>query len=223
MRDDDGDACGDGTPGRGHGTDGRSRRSPREPPASDTLSACRSDPVNARHGSRRIPAQMASIPDAARVVIIGAGIVGNSMAWHLARLGWRDIVLLEKGVLPNPGGSTGHASNFIFLTDHSKEMAAFTIESARQYHELGVYSTTGGIEVARTPERMDELQRRMASSRSWGVDGGRVLTPAEVKAMVPFIDETVILGGFYTPGVGVVDSLQAGTLMREKAQALGAL
>ena len=63
---------------------------------------------------------MSSVPTQARVVIIGAGIVGNSLAWHLARLGWRDIVLLEKGTLPNPGGSTGHASNFIFLTDHSK-------------------------------------------------------------------------------------------------------
>jgi glycine cleavage system aminomethyltransferase T/glycine/D-amino acid oxidase-like deaminating enzyme len=166
---------------------------------------------------------MSSVPAQARVVIIGAGIVGSSMAWHLARLGWRDIVLVEKGMLPNPGGSTGHASNFIFLTDHSKEMAAFTIESARQYHELGVYDETGGIEVARTPERMAELTRRMASSASWGVEGRRLLTPAEVKEMVPFIDETIILGGFYTPGVGIVDSLQAGTLMRQKAQDLGAL
>ena len=65
---------------------------------------------------------MAGLPSKARVVVIGAGIVGNSMAWQLARLGWRDIVLLEKGTLPSPGGSTGHASNFIFLTDHSKEM-----------------------------------------------------------------------------------------------------
>jgi glycine cleavage system aminomethyltransferase T/glycine/D-amino acid oxidase-like deaminating enzyme len=166
---------------------------------------------------------MSSVPTQARVVIIGAGIVGNSMAWHLANLGWRDILLLEKGMLPNPGGSTGHASNFIFLTDHSKEMAAFTMDSARQYRELGVYMETGGIEVARTPERMEELKRRMASSTAWGVEDSRLLTPAEVKAMVPFIDESVILGGFYTPGVGVVDSLQAGTLMRQKAQELGAL
>jgi glycine cleavage system aminomethyltransferase T/glycine/D-amino acid oxidase-like deaminating enzyme len=166
---------------------------------------------------------MASVPTQARVVIIGAGIVGNSMAWHLADKGWRDILLIEKGMLPNPGGSTGHASNFIFLADHSKEMAAFTMDSARQYRELGVYSETGGIEVARKPERMEELKRRMASSTAWGVENSRLLTPAEVKAMVPFIDESVILGGFYTPGVGVVDSLQAGTLMRQKAQELGAL
>ncbi|MEA2546532.1 MAG: hypothetical protein QOI09_1805, partial [Chloroflexota bacterium] len=125
---------------------------------------------------------MASVPTQARVVIIGAGIVGNSMAWHLADKGWRDILLIEKGMLPNPGGSTGHASNFIFLADHSKEMAAFTMDSARQYRELGVYSETGGIEVARKPERMEELKRRMASSTSWGVENSRLLTPAEVKA-----------------------------------------
>jgi len=166
---------------------------------------------------------MSVLPDQARAVVIGAGIVGNSMAYHLARLGWRDIVLVEKGMLPNPGGSTGHASNFIFLTDHGKEMAAFTMESARQYRELGVYDETGGIEVARTPERMDELKRRMASSTSWGVEGSRLLTPSEVKAMVPFIEESVVLGGFYTPGVGIVDSLQAGTLMRQKAQEMDAL
>jgi glycine cleavage system aminomethyltransferase T/glycine/D-amino acid oxidase-like deaminating enzyme len=166
---------------------------------------------------------MATLPERARVVVIGAGIVGNSMAYHLAKQGWKDILLLEKGTLPNPGGSTGHASNFIFLTDHSKEMAAFTIDSANQYRELGVYHECGGIEVARTPERMEELKRRVASSISWGIEGIRLLSPAEVKAMVPFIDETVILGGFYTPGVGVVDSLQAGTLMRQAAMDLGAL
>src|SRR5258708_22114570 len=55
---------------------------------------------------------MSSVPAHARVVIIGAGIVGNSMAFHLAHLGWRDIVLVEKGMLPNPGGPTAHARNF---------------------------------------------------------------------------------------------------------------
>ncbi len=164
-----------------------------------------------------------ALPERANVVVIGAGIVGNSIAYHLAEQGWRDIVLLEKGPLPSPGGSTGHASNFIFLTDHSKEMTAFTLDSARQYRELGVYDEVGGIEVARTPERMEELKRRMAASASWGIEGTRLLTPAEIKEMVPFINETILLGGFYTPGVGIVDSLQAGTLMRQKAQAMGAL
>ncbi len=165
---------------------------------------------------------MSTLPARAKVVVIGAGIVGNSMAYHLARLGWRDIVLLDKGPLPNPGGSTGHASNFIFPTDHSKEMTALTLDSVAQYQEMGVFTRSGGIEVARTPERMEELKRRMASSHSWGIES-ELLDPAGVKALVPYLDESVILGGFHTPEVGVVDSLRAGTIMRERAQELGAL
>src|ERR671932_987042 len=157
-----------------------------------------------------------SAPATARVVVIGAGIVGNSLVHHLARLGRRDILQIDKGPLPNPGGSTGHASNFIFTVDHSREMTALTLDSVRQYQELDVFTRSGGIEVARTEERMEELRRRMASAKAWGVEPVSLLTPAEVKELVPFIDESVIIGGFYTPSVGVVDSLRAGTLMREE-------
>jgi glycine cleavage system aminomethyltransferase T/glycine/D-amino acid oxidase-like deaminating enzyme len=166
---------------------------------------------------------VSALPDRAGVVVIGAGIVGNSVAYHLARLGWRDIVQVDKGPLPNPGGSTGHASNFIFLVDHSKEMTEITLDSVRQYKELGVFTESGGIEVARTPERMEELKRRMASAKSWGIEPAELLSPSEVKEVLPFIDENVILGGFHCPGIGVVDSLRAGTLMREEAEGLGAI
>src|SRR5437868_1135344 len=81
---------------------------------------------------------MSELPVSARCVVIGAGIVGNSLVYHLAKQGWKELVLLEKGALPNPGGSTGHASNFIYPVDHSKEMTALTQDSSRQYHELGV-------------------------------------------------------------------------------------
>jgi len=165
---------------------------------------------------------VAELPSSARVVVIGAGIVGNSVVGHLAERGWRDIVQVDKGPLPNPGGSTGHASNFIFPVDHGKEMALLTLESQRQYEEMGVNTTCGGIEVARTTERMEELRRRMSSATAWGIPS-ELLTPDQVKEMVPFIDESVILGGFYTPSVSVVDSLRAGTIFRERAQELGAL
>jgi glycine cleavage system aminomethyltransferase T/glycine/D-amino acid oxidase-like deaminating enzyme len=169
------------------------------------------------------PETTSSLPATARAVVIGAGIVGNSLVFHLAELGWRDLLLLDKGPLPNPGGSTGHASNFIYPVDHSKEMTQLTLESMRQYEELEVFTESGGIEVARTEERMQELTRRVASAKAWGVEPVSILTPAEVKELVPFLDETVILGGFYSPTVGVVDSLRAGTIMRERAQASGAL
>src|SRR3979490_2667173 len=82
-----------------------------------------------------------------KVVVIGAGIGGNSGAYHLTRLGGTGLTLLDKGPLPNPGGSTGHASNFIFPVDHSKEMTALTLESMRHLMERGAYVESGGIEI----------------------------------------------------------------------------
>ncbi len=156
-----------------------------------------------------------------RVVVIGAGIVGNSLAYHLTQLGVTDLTMIDKGPLPNPGGSTGHASNFIFPVDHSKEMTLLTLESMRQYKDLGVFIECGGIEISRTAERTQELTRRVVSAKSWGIEPVQILTPQQVKDKVPYINETLILGGFYTPGAGVVDSLRAGTIMRERAQEAG--
>jgi heterotetrameric sarcosine oxidase gamma subunit len=165
---------------------------------------------------------MNDFPGRASAVIIGAGIVGNSLAFHLARLGWTDLVMVDKGPMPNPGGSTGHASNFIFPIEYSKMMMELTRDSTEQYQELGVFTQSGGIEVARTPERMVELRRRCTAAKTWGIPAA-LLTPAEVGKLVPYLDESVILGGAHFPTVGVVDSLRAGTLMRERAQQLGAL
>ncbi len=165
---------------------------------------------------------MAALPDQAQVVVIGAGIVGNSLVHHLARLGWTNIVQLDMGPLPNPGGSTGHASNFIFLVDHSREITDLTVDSVEQYQQLGVFTQSGGFEIARTGERMEELRRRMSSARAWGIEA-ELVSPAFVKEKVPFIEEDQFIGAFWTPGVGVVDSLRAGTIMRERAMEAGAL
>ncbi len=165
---------------------------------------------------------MSTLPEQTNVVIIGAGIVGNSLVYHLAQKGWKDIVLLDKGPLPNPGGSTGHASNFIFPVDHSKEMTKLTQDSVAQFKALGVFTESGGIEVARTEERLNELKRRVASAKAWG-ESGELITPSEVKKMVPYVNTDLILGGFWSPTAGVVDPLRAGTLMRERAQELDAL
>src|ERR1019366_8326747 len=165
---------------------------------------------------------MTDIPARASAVIIGAGIVGNSLGHHLALLGWRDLVLVDKGPMPNPGGSTGHASDFIFPIEYSKMMFELTTDSTAQYSELGVFTESGGIEVARTAERMTELRRRCTQAKAWGIPA-EIITPGEVNKLVPYLDESVILGGAHFPTVGVVDSLRAGTLMRERAQQSGAL
>src|SRR3954466_15805279 len=165
---------------------------------------------------------MATVPATAKVVVIGAGIVGNSLVHHLAELGWDDIVQLDMGPLPNPGGSTGHASNFIFPVDHSREITDLTLDSVKQYKEMGVFTESGGFEVARSEARMEELRRRMSSAKAWGIES-ELVTPEQVAEKVPFLDPSVIVGAFWTPSVGVVDSLRAGTIMRERALELGAL
>ncbi len=165
---------------------------------------------------------MSDMPTRASAVVIGAGIVGNSLVYHLSQLGWKDIVLVDKGPLPNPGGSTGHASNFIFPIEYARLMFELTRDSTEQYKALGVFTESGGIEVARTAERMQELKRRVTKAKAWGIPAEH-LTPEGVQKLVPYLDPAVILGGAYFPTVGVVDSLRAGTLMRERAQADGAL
>ncbi|MHA6804541.1 GcvT family protein [Salinifilum ghardaiensis] len=165
---------------------------------------------------------MNTLPERAEAVVIGAGIVGNSVAYHLAQAGWRNIVLLDKGPLPDPGGSTGHASNFIFPVDHSKEITAITVDSMHQYEKLGTLTTSGGIELARNEARVEELKRRMASAKAWGIDA-ELIGPEKVSELVPFLNADLVKLGFWSPSAAVVDPLQTGSLMREQAQALGAL
>lgn len=165
---------------------------------------------------------MSAFPTEADVVVIGAGIVGNSLTRHLAEEGWRRIVLVDKGPLPDPGGSTGHASNFIFPVDHSKEITALTVDSLRQYEKLGVVTTCGGLELARTPERVDELRRRTASARAYGVEA-ELVDAARVGELVPFVNTDPVLAGFWTPSVAVVDPVRAGASLRARAEELGAL
>jgi glycine/D-amino acid oxidase-like deaminating enzyme len=92
----------------------------------------------------------------------------------------------------------------------------------RQYKELGVFTESGGYEVARTEERMEELRRRMSSAKAWGIPA-ELVTPEQVVEKVPFLDPSVIIGAAWFPTVGVVDSLRAGTIMRERAVEKGAL
>src|ERR1700748_1195253 len=109
---------------------------------------------------------MTETPRWARPVLNGAGLVANSLVHHLALLGWRDLVLVDKGPMPNPGGSTGHASNFIFPIEYSKMMFELTEDSTAQYKELGVFTQSGGIEVARTPARMIGLSGRRSEGKT---------------------------------------------------------
>ena len=139
----------------------------------------------------------------ARLVIVGAGIVGCSAAYHLTQMGWSDILVLDKGPLFETGGSTTHAPGLIFQTNYSKmmtEFAKYTVDLLKPLHYAGeqcVYQV-GGIEVAATPARWEELKRKQGVAMSYGLEG-HLLSPAEVKHHIPIIDEKVILGGYYVP------------------------
>src|SRR5690625_7878288 len=88
-----------------------------------------------------------------------------------------------------------------------------------QYEEMGVLTACGGIEVARTEERLEELRRRMSSAIAWGIESELIDTDRACE-LVPFLNRDLIKGGFWTPSASVVDPLRAGTIMRERAAEL---
>jgi len=156
--------------------------------------------------------------DRAQTVIVGAGIVGVSAAFHLSELGVTDILVLEQGPLFETGGSTSHAPGIIFQTNPSRTMCRIAQDSVALYDTLEVdgeraWYGVGGLEVATTPERMEELKRRQGFARSWGIDGTEMLTPAEAAERSPLLDPTMILGAYWVPtdgagkGVKIVEAL----------------
>ena len=176
-----------------------------------------------RNTQQLIGVVVADVPTQAKCVVIGAGIVGNSLVHHLAELGWTDIVQIDKGPLPNPGGSTGHASNFIFLTDHSREITDLTLDSVAQYREMGVLTRArrlrgrahrGADGGAAPPDVV--APRRGASRASWSA-------PSSCRRRCPSSTRTRSSAPSGSRGVGVVDSLRAGTIMRERALEKGVL
>lgn len=163
-----------------------------------------------------------TIPTQARLVIMGGGIVGCSAAYHLAKLGWRDIVVVDKGELPYNDGSTSHAPGGMHITNFSRMMTRFAVYSVQAYSELPEYEPgrppvrrVGGLEVAYTKERMEDLKRKQGTAAGYGVET-HLLTPEETIEKLPLIDPKVILGSYYVPGdTNVIGWHVAGSLARE--------
>src|SRR6266487_6801050 len=122
--------------------------------------------------------------DRAETVIVGAGIVGASAAYHLAELGARDVLVIDQGPLFDTGGSTSHAPGLVFQTNPSRTMCRIAQDSIRLYSELDLdgepgWYGVGGIEVATTEERLVELRRRRGWARSYGIDDTELLSPEQ--------------------------------------------
>lgn len=169
-----------------------------------------------------------NLPAEAGTVVIGAGIVGCSAAYHLTALGRDDVVVVDSGPLPTTGGSSSHAPGIMFQTEESREMTKFAAYGRDLYSELTdgdgdpLYNEVGGIEVARTDERMDFLQRRVEWARAWGIADPQILDPAEVAEKLPLVDPEVIRGGFYSPTDGQVSGVKACTALAREAESGGA-
>jgi glycine cleavage system aminomethyltransferase T/glycine/D-amino acid oxidase-like deaminating enzyme len=163
---------------------------------------------------------------APKVVIVGAGIVGCSLADELTARGWTDVTVLDQGPLPAPGGSTSHAPGLVFRTSPSRtlaELAKYTVEkfAALEVEGRPCFNPVGGLELATTPERLAELERRAGFAASWGVEG-ELVSPERCHRMWPLLDRERVLGGWYTPGDGLARAVPACRAQIDRARAAGA-
>ena len=149
-----------------------------------------------------------------RIIIVGSGITGASTAYHLAKLGWKDITVLDQGPLFETGGSTSHAPGGVFQTNPSRMMckfAQYTVDLLRSLEFEGkpCYHTVGGIEVSKTKQRHEDLYRKLGLAHSYGLSDAKIITPEEVQKMSPYIDPEKIYGGYYVPTDGLAAPVRA--------------
>ena len=164
--------------------------------------------------------------DRAQTVIVGAGIVGASAAYHLAELGSTDVLVIDQGPLFETGGSTSHAPGLVFQTNGSRTMCRIAQDTVRLYEGLELdgelcWYGVGGIEVATTPERMQELERRRGWARSYGIEGTELLTPAETAERIPLLDASRILSSYLVPTDGIAKAVPIVTALARAAEANG--
>ncbi len=169
---------------------------------------------------------MSEIPDRARVVIVGGGVVGCSVAYHLAKLGWRDVLLLERKRLTS--GTTWHAAGLIGQLRSSKNMTRLAKYSADLYtaleNETGVatgFRQCGSISAALTAERREELFRSAAVARAFGVEVEE-LSPGEVAARYPHLNTEGVTGGVWLPADGQADPANIAYALAKGARQNGA-
>ena len=161
-----------------------------------------------------------------RVVIVGAGIVGAGLADELTQRGWSDVTVLEQGRLWAAGGSSSHAPGLVFQTNGSKAMTEYAAYTVAKYTSLTLdgkwcFRQVGGLELATTPERLEELKRRLGFATSWGVEG-RLIDPDECVAAWPLLDRDRVLGGFLVPSDGLAKAVRATEAMGRRAIERGA-
>ncbi len=146
-----------------------------------------------------------------QAVVIGGGVVGTSVLYHLAKFGWKDVCLLERSVLT--AGSSWHAAGGIHALNADPNIAglqAYTIDLLSEIEKesgqnIGLHMT-GGITLAGTPDRWEWLQSAYRTFQSIGIEDCRLITPAEAKELCPIMSTDGILGGMWADREGYIDT-----------------
>jgi glycine cleavage system aminomethyltransferase T/glycine/D-amino acid oxidase-like deaminating enzyme len=156
--------------------------------------------------------------DQARVVVIGGGITGCSVAYHLALAGWTDVLLVEKAVLT--AGSTCQAAGLVTAFNPSSTMMEFRRYSIELYRSLGAFETVGSLRLASSPEQLRELERTASRARGIGLEA-EVIGPGEARALMPAASAESLYGAVHLAGDGHLDPHGATHAVAEAARALG--
>ena len=152
---------------------------------------------------------MPELPSHAQVVIIGGGVGGVSIAYHLAKMGWRDVVVLERHELT--AGSTWHSAGLVGQMRSDANLTRMMHYSTDLYRRLKdetghdpAWREVGGLRLASSPERMEDLKRLVGLARSFGVPM-ELLSPKEAWEMFPLMSLDGVLGAAFTPNDGTID------------------
>jgi glycine cleavage system T protein len=166
------------------------------------------------------------IPSKARAVIIGGGVVGCSLAYHLAKLGWKDVILLERKQLTS--GTTWHAAGLIGQLRATYNMTRLAAYSAELYDGLEAetevatgYRRFGSLALALTEDRMEELTRGAEMAGTFGLEA-HVLSLAECKEKYPLLEVSDGIGGVFIPGDGQADPANIALALAKGARMNGA-
>ena len=166
-----------------------------------------------------------TLPDRAQVVVIGGGIIGASVAYHLAHLGITDVLLLEQGQLSS--GTTWHAAGLVGQLRASESGTRLVQYSARLYQSLEAetglstgYKQCGGVTVARTPDRMTQLLRTAAAAEAFDLEC-EILTPAQAADRVPILRTDDLQGAIWLPFDGTANPTDVTQSLAKGARQLG--
>ena len=170
---------------------------------------------------------MSALPNKARVVIIGGGVIGCSVAYHLTKLGWEDVVLLERKQLTS--GTTWHAAGLIAQLRATANMTKLAKYSQELYggleEETGVatgFKRVGSITVALTEERREEIYRQAAMARAFGVEVEEI-SNERVQEMYPHLNLEGVVGAVYLPLDGQGDPANIALALAKGARQRGGL